>query len=594
MSVSRHSFKFSGLGAVILLAGALAACGEKRPDPAVMDTGGPMTEGQKAYDVDRYVLDQEILPQKKAIAGSSTIEFTAATEMARLELDFDGRYSIDGVEAEGTALAYEQTPAKLFVSLPATMQPGETGSVTVRYHGKPVRAKRAPWDGGFVWSKSPSGEPWIATAFQGEGCDVWFPCKDHPLGEPRKGAEFFYTVPAGLTAVGNGVLQGVEDLPDGRKRFHWKTNLSTNIYGIALNVGPYVLIEKEYQSVNGTMVPLMFWALKEREKEARNLFDTQFAQTVAFFERRLGPFPWGEEKLGVVETPHKGMEHQTVNAYGNEYARGAGGYDDLFQHELSHEWFGNLMSVKNNADLWLHEGNAAYMQPVYAQDVLGDAVRHALMYRSYLGVRNCVPVARRGEYSEDQTYNADDGGPGGDIYAKGAWVLHSLRYLVGEDNFWTAERVLLYGTPHPDMLTPPIEPRFRTTDDFVAIASDVADRDLSWFFEVYVREAELPELLVEKDGDDLVLKWKAPNDLPFPMPVPVRIDGEIKRIEMPDGSARIAGGALAEVQIDPMLDVLKRLPSLMTCEERKAEEEKQKAKQKGFKAALAKFIEKRL
>ncbi|MEQ8178303.1 MAG: M1 family metallopeptidase [Amphiplicatus sp.] len=593
MGVERHSSTFIKAGLVLASSALLLACSDE-PDPAVMDTGLPLTEGLKAYDVDRYVLDHEILPEKKAIAGASTIEFTAAEPMTRLELDFDGRFKVESVEAAGAELTFEKTPTKLYVDLAAPLQPGESAAVTVRYHGKPVEAERAPWDGGFVWSKSPSGKPWIATAFQGEGCDVWFPCKDHPLGEPRKGAEFFYTVPAGLTAAGNGVLQGVEDLPDGRRKFHWKTELSTNIYGIALNVGPYVLIEDEYQSVNGTVIPLKFWALEEREKEARNLFDKEFAQTVAFFERRLGPYPWGQEKLGVVETPHKGMEHQTINAYGNEYERGAGGYDDLFQHELAHEWFGNMLSVKNNADLWLHEGTGSYMQPVYTQEILGDAARHAQQYRSYLGTRNCVPVARRGEFSEDQTYNAKDGGPGGDIYAKGSLALHTLRYLVGEDNFWTALRVLLYDTPHPDMVEAPIEARFRTTDDFVAIASDVSDQDLGWFFEVYIRTAELPELSVEKQGDDLRLTWKAPNDLPFPMPVPVRIDGEIVRVEMPDGTALIEGGALADVQIDPMLDVLKRLPSLRTCAEREAEDEKAEAKTGGFKGAVIKFVSKRL
>ena len=211
MGVERHSSTFIKAGLVLASSALLLACSDQ-PDPAVMDTGLPLTEGLKAYDVDRYVLDHEILPEKKAIAGASTIEFTAATQMTRLELDFDGRFKVESVEAAGAELTFEKTPTKLYVDLAAPLQPGESAAVTVRYHGKPVEAERAPWDGGFVWSKSPSGKPWIATAFQGEGCDVWFPCKDHPLGEPRKGAEFFYTVPAGLTAAGKALVRRCNEL----------------------------------------------------------------------------------------------------------------------------------------------------------------------------------------------------------------------------------------------------------------------------------------------------------------------------------------------------------------------------------------------
>ena len=84
---------------------------------------------------------------------------------------------------------------------------------------------------------------------------------------------------------------------------------------------------------------------------------------IDFFERVVGPYPWGPEKLGIAETPHLGMEHQTVNAYGNEFERDDYGFDWLLHHELSHEWFGNLVSASNYADLWIHEGFAASRVP---------------------------------------------------------------------------------------------------------------------------------------------------------------------------------------------------------------------------------------
>ncbi|GJL95668.1 MAG: peptidase M1 [Hyphococcus sp.] len=569
-----HLNHMAKIGFALISASTLVACASieapTRSD-VLLDTGRALSPGLMAYDVDRYVLRHEILPEQKAIAGSATIELTAVQTMSELELDFDGNFNIERIETENTDLAYRQTAEKLFITLGQPVSAGETLAVTVHYNGQPMEAERAPWDGGFVWEKTPSGKPWIATAIQGEGCDVWWPCKDHPLGEPRNGAEMYFTVPAGLTVASNGVLQDVEEHEDGRKTFHWRTDVSTNIYNIALNVGPYVLLEDSYTSTNGTEIPVKFWAIEDREEKARILFEKEFPAILEFFERRLGPYPWGQEKMGVVETPHLGMEHQTINAYGNEYRRPQNGFDWLLHHEFAHEWFGNIMSVRNNADMWLHEGTAAYMGPVYTQEVMGDAARHTQMFQTYLGVQNCVAVAPRGEMSEDVVYNADKGGPGGDIYAKGAWVLHSLNYVIGEDAFWSSIRKLLYDTDQPAKLPAPIEARFRTTDDYLAIVNETTGKDMSWFFEVYLRSAAAPVLESSVEGNDLVLTWTTPNDLPFPMPVPVRVNGKMKRIEMQGGTGRIRGGAKAEIQIDPMMDIFRKLPNQPTCEERKAE-----------------------
>ncbi len=144
---------------------------------------------------------------------------------------------------------------------------------------------------------------------------------------------------------------------------------------------------------------------------------------------------------------------------------------------------------------------------------------------------------------------------------------------MGDAPFWEAVRILAYGTPHPEELEPPIAAVQRTTDDFLAIAGDVAGRDLSWFFEVYLRSAAVPEIESRQDGPDVVLSWKTEGDLPFDMPVPVRIGGELKRVEFSANAARLEGTSLGDIQIDPFMRVLRKLPALPTCEERKKEKE---------------------
>ena len=541
---------------------------------ATTDSSRPLSEGLQSYDVEHYTLRNEILVDKKAISGSSMIRFAAVREMDTLELDFDGLFTIDGIEDDRGSLDYTRDEAKLYVKLREPVAAGNSSTVTVHYHGVPLEAARAPWDGGFVWSETPGGKPWIATAMQGEGCDIWWPCKDHPAGEPSS-MDMYFTVPGELTAAANGILVNVAEEEDGRRTFHWRTEVPTNTYGVALNVAPYVLIEGSYTSINGTEIPLMFWAIEDHETEARVLFESEFKKTLEFFERKVGPYPWGQEKLGVAETPHLGMEHQTINAYGNEFRRGTYGFDWLFQHELAHEWFGNVMTHKTVSDMWLHEGFGAFMQPEYTMELMGDAAFHSSMYNSYLGINACNPIAPREEFSADELYfdDPEGKGPAGDIYSKGTWLLHSLRYVIGEDAFWRSVRRLVYGTVNPAELKAPIAPRFRTTDDYVRIASEEAGSDLGWFFEVYARRGPLPVLATSETDEGLLLEWQNVDGLDFPMPIPVRVNGSLQRVEFENNQALLAGLREPDVQVDPFMQVLRKLPVVPTCEERREEEE---------------------
>jgi aminopeptidase N len=536
-----------------------------------MDSGRPLSAGLLAYDVDHYTLRHRLLIEEKAIDGSATVVFSAKAPLNTLELDFDGLLTITAVVDSVGALDYARDDAKLYVELRETVEIGSSVAVTVHYYGRPVEAERPPWKGGFVWEETPSGKPWISTAIQGEGCDVWWPCKDHPAGEPA-GLDMYFTVPADLTAVANGVLVAVSVEDNGERTFHWRTRVPTNTYGVALNVAPYVLIEDTYVSSNGTVVPLQFWAIEDHEEQARELFHREFKPVIEFFERKVGPYPWGQEKLGIVETSHLGMEHQTVNAYGNEFRRGDFGFDWLFHHELAHEWFGNVMTHATVSDLWLHEGFGAFMQPEYTREIMGEAAFHASMYRTYRAIKACNAMAPRSEFSAAQLYfdDPEGKGPASDIYSKGTWLLHSLRNMMGEEAFWTAVRRLVYDTPKPEQLRPPIEARLRTTDDFMRIASEEAGTDLDWFFEVYARRGPLPELLAEEDTRGVRLSWKTQDDLAFPMPVPVRVRGDMTLVRFEGNSALIEGVSKADILIDPYMKVLRKLSVVPTCEERRA------------------------
>jgi len=151
-------------------------------------------------------------------------------------------------------------------------------------------------------------------------------------------------------------------------------------------------------------------------------------------------------------------------------------------------------------------------------------------------------------------------------------LLHSLRYLIGDDAFWRATRRLVYGTVNPEQLSAPIVPRYRTTDDFMRIAAEEAGEDLGWFFEVYARRGPLPVLELSETEDGILLEWHAPDALPFPMPIPVRFNGKILHVEFENNKAVLHGIARRDVLVDPYMRVLRKLPIVPTCEERRAEE----------------------
>ncbi len=533
-------------------------------DPIIGDTGQPLSVNMQAYDVQAYELDLEVFPNSQKISGHASTTFVALQDLQQFDIKLDDRFDVARIEINGKDPGlFTRKQGVISVSLPRTITAGKTSTVTVYYSGKPHVALRAPWAGGIVWSKTDDGKDWIATAVQGEGCDLWWPCKDHFADKPER-MRMKITVPAGLGVAMNGKLAAINTLDGGRRQFDWQLNAPTSDYNISLNIGPFVRIQDQYTGVNGVNVPIEFWALPQHEQKARALIKNDLRHQIEFFETVLGPYPWGNEKMGFVETPHLGMEHQSINAYGKGYVRDSNGFDWLLQHELSHEWFGNLMTHRTLNHAWLHEGFGQYMQPAYSLYRYGDAAYKASMYNNYLKMQNCKEIVLDGNPTSEQAFN-------GDIYYKGGWTLHTLRWLIGEEAFWNATRELLYGTNQTAKLTYPITPRYRTTEDFIALVNQYSGQNWQWLFDVYMREADLPELISTQTASELRLQWKVPNHKPFPMPVPVQINGMTHVIKMEDGGAKIALNAGDHVIIDPEMKVLRVLPILGNCEEVKAQ-----------------------
>ncbi len=505
------------------------------------DTGGTLIPEQACYDVKWYDLNIQVFPETQSIQSKLTLHAAMVQPSEYVVLDLDTLLTVDSVNlvSAPASITFIRRSWKLWIALGKTYQPGMTVTLEISYKGKPRTAIRPPWVGGFVWSKTSDGQPWIGVACQNDGADVWWPCKDHPSDEPDS-VRIHVTVPQSLVCASNGRSRGITKNADGTQTFHWFVSTPINNYGLSINIAPYKTIEADYTSISGDVIPVTYWVLPENYDKGKILF-TQILEHLRFHEELLGPYPFRADKYGVAETPYLGMEHQTVIAYGNNYKNNDWGFDFLHHHELSHEWWGNLVTAVDWTDIWLHEGFGAYMQQLYIEKLHGAKAYHQSMSVSRPKIRNAKAVAERRARSLAESYLVapDYTESDGDNYNKGTWILQSLRYLIGDKNFMTSLRRMTYPDPASEKITDGRQCRFASTDDYLAIVESISGTDLDWFFEVYLRQPALPKLIAKTEKNKLSLIWETPNGLPFPMPVTVQIGKQMRRIDMANGRAEI-------------------------------------------------------
>jgi aminopeptidase N len=506
------------------------------------ESGGKLYPEIAAYDVKFYEINLEIFPDEKSIKGYVTVDVEIVNYIENLILNLDSAYTIDSILWDKSdKLSYQFDERKISIKIPEKIKTGDRFSVSIYYGGKPRVAKRPPWDDGFTWAKTADGKPWIGVTCQGGGADIWFPCKDHPSDEPDS-ASLIFTVPDNLICASNGKLREIIDNKNGTKTFKWFVSNPINNYGISLNIAPYDTIHYKYESITGEIIPVTIWVLPESMEKAK-AHTPQFIEHLKFFEEICGPYPFRTEKYGVAETPYLGMEHQTIIAYGYGYKNNTFGFDWLHHHELAHEWWGNLVTAKDWSDFWIHEALGGYMQSLYAERLHGFK-SYQMHLAGMKGWDNKQPVAPRDELSADQAYVRD-------MYAKGAWIIHTLRYYLGDETFFKVLRRWAYPDPEMEKATDGSQCRLATTDEFLEIAEKVSGKKLDWYFEAYFRQASLPKLITEKNGNKFLLKWEVENNIDFILPIEVSVNGIIQKVDMKKGSAEIEVTEDAKIIVDP-------------------------------------------
>lgn len=474
---------------------------------------GSITPERAWWDLTYYHLDVKIAPETKSISGKNTIQYTVLEPYKVMQIDLQAPLKITKVVQNGKELDVKHNGNAHFISLIDQQQKGSIQSLDVYYEGKPREAKKAPWDGGFTWEEDKNGFPFIATSCQGLGASVWWPNKDHMYDEVDS-MLISVNVPKNLTNISNGRLRNIEKHSDNTVTSHWFVSNPINNYGVNVNIGDYEHFSEIYEGEKGPLT-MDYYVLRDNLVRAKNHFKDA-PKMMKAFEHWFGPYPFYEDGFKLVEVPYLGMEHQSSVTYGNQYKKGYLGndvsgsgwglkFDFIIIHESGHEWFANNITYKDIADMWIHESFTSYSENLYVDYYYGKEASSEYVIGVRKNIKNDKPIIG--------PYNVNKEGSG-DMYYKGANMLHTLRQLIEDDEKW---RDILRGLNktfyHQTVNTQQIE-------NYISEQSGI---DLTAFFNQYLRDTRIPTLEYSIDNNQLRYRWiNIVED--FDMPIQVTLD----------------------------------------------------------------------
>lgn len=519
------NFKFIGaiLAVFILCLKVNAQPGHPKARFNRQDTlRGSITPEREWWQLTYYHLDVEVFPADSSLSGSVTIHYRVLEpstgtqgETLRMQVDLQSPMQISKVMQNGEELDFVKDGNAWFITMHEEQQDGELKNIIVSYQGKPKVSRRPPWDGGFTWTTDEAGKPFIATANQGDGASLWWPCKDHMYQEADS-MLITVTTPKDLKNVSNGSFRGMKKNKGGTKTWSWFVSNPISNYVINLNIANYAHFGEVYDGELGSL-NCDYYVLKENITKAKEQFK-QVPMMLEAFEHWFGPYPFYEDGFKLVEVPYPGMEHQSSVTYGNGYENGFGGrdvsrtgwgdkFDFIIIHESGHEWFANNITYRDMADMWIHESFTAYSEGLYVEYHYGKDAGFEYLRGVRSNIRNDRPII--GHYDVNHSGS-------GDMYPKGANMLHTIRQLVDDDEKW---RGILRG------LNKTFWHQVVTTSQIEDYMNENTDMELSKIFDQYLRDTRIPTFEYRFNHGVLSFRWT--NCIRgFDMPLRITLNGE--------------------------------------------------------------------
>lgn len=492
-------------------------------DQRAVELRGTVTPERAWWDLQRYDLKIEVDPEARTIVGTNEMTFVPTSLGKRLQIDLQAPLKIEWVKAGERELKFAREGNAYFVEFESDLNVGTVSAITVKYSGKPRVAKNPPWSGGVSWQKDKNGSHFIATSCQGIGASVWWPNKDHGYDEPDEGMSIQITVPEDLVAVSNGRLKKkLHDQENQTRTFLWEVTNPINNYGVNMNIGNYVSFSETFSGEGGDL-DVDYWVLDHQRETAKKHFK-EAPRTLRAFEHWFGQYPFYEDSYKLVVVPYLGMEHQSSVTYGNGFKNGYRGrdlsatgvglkFDFIIVHESGHEWFGNNISMKDAADMWIHESFTNYSENLFVEYHFTEKEAQDYVLGCRKLVKNDRPII--GEY------NVNGRGSSGDMYYKGGNMLHAIRHTINDDNKW---RSILRG------LNKKFWHQTVGTNEIESYISQESGIDFALFFDQYLRTTKIPVLNYQVDGNRLDYQYQ--NVVPgYDYPLRVQINGEVVSIK---------------------------------------------------------------
>lgn len=482
---------------------------------------GALTPLRTCYDVGYYHLDVKVDPVAQLLRGSSLIRFRVTKASRSIQVDLYSKMSVDSITRKGMLLPFEREYNALYITFPDSLKKGSTDEVRVYYSGRPLDPDlQIPMYGAFLWDTDQDDNPWLEAVCQGYGASGWWPNKDHLSDEPDS-ADMSVTVPAGLDVVSNGRLRSIAQLNDGSRRFDWHVSYPINNYDLTLYVGEYAHFTDTLKSKDGNLsldyyvMPYNMQSAREKVAVVKPMLKT--------YEKYFGPYPFPRDGFKLVDAPYP-MEHQSAVSVGLSYFQDNGGFDfdnpnpdlahhlpdyQIVLHESAHEWWGNSVSCRDNADLWIHEAFATYAESLFMEDRYGYDKAQAYLNAMKPSITNQYPIVGKPDVN-DIHYNIWD------MYAKGSLMLNTLRHVVANDSLWFS---ILRGIQQTF--------QYKTigTKDVTDYINKRVGKNLDYFFDQYLRTTSIPKLEIKIDTDTLSYRWSHCNDN-FAMPIECRLGQE--------------------------------------------------------------------
>lgn len=464
---------------------ALAAQQTAQSAPAGAASEPLRTAGDRPADIRHVRLDLQVDLPKKTVDGTATLSVRAMRDLSSLSLDaveFEvQKVWLQGEGEAGRYLNFDHDGRKLVIDFEGTWPAGRDGTLRIEYR------VREPREGLFFFGPT-KAEPNVPLQVWSQGEAItnryWFPCLDQP--NQKQTTELVVTAAEGNEVISNGKLVGRKENPDHTVTFHWKEEHPHPSYLVTLVVGQFDVVRDEWEGL-----PVLYYVPKGAKGDVERTFG-RTKEMLWFFSDRFGiRYPWEKYAQVVVEQfTSGGMENTsattlTTRAFHDARAILDSTPDGLISHELAHQWWGDMVTCKDWAHLWLNEGFASYFEAVWAEHHLG---REEFEYNMLLKARQAMagdkerPVVDRRYPFERSMFDARS-------YPKGAWLLHMLRRQLGDEAFWRGLK--RYGTAF----------RFQSaeTGDFREVLENETGRSLERFFYDWAERPGHPVLEVRTD-----------------------------------------------------------------------------------------------